>query len=259
MAHPGEGLIDLDDLAVRDGKDYSTDTLDVYATCIPESGNISGDYVGIVRMGNNVRIVTTDGMGKGLLAHNHAHRVTQEFFVRAHANGNEHALEDLSRRFAKESGESRKMFFSAFMLVDVQQGTKFPFDAIFYGMGQPSPLIYRAGARQIETLPSLAGVAIGLPLREDDEQKPYSIFSASLDESDVLLLYSDGVTEARSARGRLFSEVRNGLEQTFRRSVRRWKPADEIVQDILYKIVEHCGGKAQDDITLVVARVKEQA
>ena len=249
---------------LRYGVDYNTDGLEIYACCVPASGKIPGDYVGVVRNGNDALIVTTDGMGKGLRAFPHAHSVTQRFFIGTHTQGVEQALDELFRAFAEKSGRG-KVMFSAFMLLDMkEEGDGYRLS--IYGMGQPSPLIYRAGSKMVDEVPSLSGVAIGIPIRLDG-RKPYGVFSTYLDVGDRLLAYSDGVTEARNQQGTMFSEANTGLKKSFLRSVKKnlWKHTDEIAQDILYDIMEHCGEDMdeecdvtlQDDITVAVVRVKD--
>ncbi|MBI4152910.1 SpoIIE family protein phosphatase [Candidatus Woesearchaeota archaeon] len=248
---------------LRYGIDYNTDSLEIYACCVPASGKIPGDYVGVVRNGNDARIVTVDGMGKGIKAFAHAHAVTSRFFISAHTNGAEPTLEELSRIFAEKSMTSG-VLFSAFMLLDIKE-EKDGYGLSIYGMGQPSPLVYRAGSKAVEEVPSLEGVAVGIPIRVNDGKKPYGVFLTRLNIGDGLLAYSDGVTEARNHQGTMFSEANKGLKRSFLRSVKMHrKHPDEIAQDVLYDIMEHCGKNIdeardvtlQDDITLVVARVK---
>lgn len=257
-----EELSDLERLAkYQSGRDYSTDGLDIYTCTIPVSGSIAGDYVGVVRDENNARIVTVDGMGKGARAFYHAYMVTREFFVGAHTDGDEPALENISRKFA-EASLSSDFFFSAFMLLSLQQGLGNIYTLGIYGMGQPSPLIYKHKTEELVTVPQLNGVAVGVPV--NGSEKPYSSFFTSLEPGDMLLAFSDGVTEARNPRGTMFSDAKWGIKMSFLCSVKYepWRHADEIVQDIRDDIVAYCGNpiitepKLQDDITLVAVRVK---
>ena len=69
---------------------------------------------------------------------------------------------------------------------------------------------------------------------------------------DILLLYSDGITEARNQQKELFGETR--LQHLFLKHVDR--PIEEIRTIILDAVEEFSDGKPpQDDITLVIVRL----
>ncbi|MBI3184756.1 MAG: PP2C family protein-serine/threonine phosphatase [Myxococcales bacterium] len=68
-------------------------------------------------------------------------------------------------------------------------------------------------------------------------------------EGDLLLLYTDGITEARSAKGELFGEAR--LKATLKRVASR--PLDEALRAILDEVTRF-ETRQEDDITLVLIR-----
>ena len=72
-----------------------------------------------------------------------------------------------------------------------------------------------------------------------------------LHKDDLLLLYTDGAVEAVNAEGEEFGE--DNLVELLR-SVRDRTPA-EIRLALEGTILRHSGGKAQDDVTLVVLKV----
>ena len=252
--------------------DYSRSELELVGRCIPADGQIPGDYVGVVRRSDVTSIATMDGMGKGLLAFLHAREVAQKYFRGSQRNGAEQTLEEMSKNFAKLS-LSGKFFFSAFMLVEIRpdnnkEGWN---DVTIYGMGQPSPLIYRHQQRMIEVLPRLKGVAIGVP--RGDDKVPYAKISTYLQSNDIMLLFSDGVSETRDKRGHLFGDTR--IEGYMRRpsETRRLydikeaflghadRELDELVDGLIEETKIHCGidpdddePKFQDDITFVAIR-----
>jgi sigma-B regulation protein RsbU (phosphoserine phosphatase) len=72
-----------------------------------------------------------------------------------------------------------------------------------------------------------------------------------LEPDDVVVLYTDGVTEAENARGEMFGEER--LRETIARV--RARPAGEILAAILQEVQAFTGNTPQsDDITLMVVR-----
>jgi len=80
---------------------------------------------------------------------------------------------------------------------------------------------------------------------------PYSEMHAQLDHGDMLVLYSDGVTEANNAAYDEFDEERF-IEVL---KAHRTLPATEIVQAVIQAVTEFAAGAPQaDDITLLVAK-----
>ena len=74
-----------------------------------------------------------------------------------------------------------------------------------------------------------------------------------LETDDVLVAYTDGITEAQSREGKFWGE--KGLEAVLRSSSH--KTAEEIIQAILDEVSVFVNGQGQhDDMTLVVARVQ---
>jgi serine phosphatase RsbU (regulator of sigma subunit) len=80
---------------------------------------------------------------------------------------------------------------------------------------------------------------------------PYSEMNVKLDHGDMLVLYSDGVTEANNAAFDEFDEER--FIQVLKQH--RHQPATAIVEAVTRALTEFCAGAPQaDDITLAVAK-----
>ena len=79
----------------------------------------------------------------------------------------------------------------------------------------------------------------------------YESYRVQLKPGDVLVLYSDGVTEATNPLGEEFEEDR--LAEIVR--LNRQRPPDEIVEAITRAVSDFSAGAAvADDLTLVVAK-----
>jgi sigma-B regulation protein RsbU (phosphoserine phosphatase) len=91
------------------------------------------------------------------------------------------------------------------------------------------------------------GIALGI--KEDSCYKKATI---SLRSEDIIVLYTDGVTEATNIRDELFGEER--LQKII--LANRGLAAAEITQKILIEVQEFTGDAPQsDDITLLVVKV----
>lgn len=106
--------------------------------------------------------------------------------------------------------------------------------------GHPRPLVLRAGGRLEEV--GGDGAALGL-----FDEIPLADKTARLKPGDSLILFTDGVTEARGERGLLG-------ERTLRAYVRSMagKPADEIAAGIVQLATDWQIGRPRDDIAVVV-------
>jgi sigma-B regulation protein RsbU (phosphoserine phosphatase) len=91
----------------------------------------------------------------------------------------------------------------------------------------------------------------GLILGVFKTTKPYAEGSVTLSTGDVMVLYTDGISEAMNADGEQFSEER--LESVLKTSTRL--SAGEIIQQVQKELVAHTGGTPQsDDITMLVMK-----
>ncbi len=75
--------------------------------------------------------------------------------------------------------------------------------------------------------------------------------SVPLEEDSILIVYSDGVTEAMNAEEEMFGDDRIAalLDQ------HKYAPASEIIDQLVAAVKKHANGYPQsDDITVVVVR-----
>lgn len=110
--------------------------------------------------------------------------------------------------------------------------------------GHPPALIYRAATGTVDMLeavdPPLGIIPSGLFRR----------FSTRLQPEDVLLIYTDGLTEARGARGMMFGYTRlvDSLKQA------AGHPAQKLVEAVLKDCLDFTGGELQDDVAAVAIK-----
>ncbi|HYV84610.1 MAG TPA: SpoIIE family protein phosphatase [Patescibacteria group bacterium] len=115
----------------------------------------------------------------------------------------------------------------------------------YVNAGQCPPCIVRGGGGGIEPL-GQSGPPLGLLL--ESTYKPYTV---ELRPGDVLLCYSDGVSEARGTNDEEFGEERLGALV----SKERARGPQDIVRVVTEAMAAHCAGLSyQDDVTLVVLK-----
>jgi serine phosphatase RsbU (regulator of sigma subunit) len=115
--------------------------------------------------------------------------------------------------------------------------------------GHPEPLLLRSG-RLVKTLHSRPRPPLGLDLRSLAVSREPTIASEQLEPGDLLLFYTDGVTEARAPDGTFFGEQR--LADLIVRNLAAGLPAPETVRRVVHALLEHQQGRLDDDASLLM-------
>ncbi|WP_157682741.1 PP2C family protein-serine/threonine phosphatase [Nocardioides scoriae] len=116
--------------------------------------------------------------------------------------------------------------------------------------GHHAPLLLRAGrlVRELAVEPLLPlGLNRGL-----DHTAEAPVGTEQLEPGDLLLLYTDGVTEARSPAGEFFG--RDRLVDLVSRHLAAGLPAAETVRRVVHALIDHQAGDVVDDATLLLVQ-----
>jgi serine phosphatase RsbU (regulator of sigma subunit) len=111
--------------------------------------------------------------------------------------------------------------------------------------GHPRPLLLR-GRKVVSELSCHATLPFGLG---DGAPGPGR---AELEPDDAVLLYTDGVIEARAADGELFGLDR--LIDLLEREAASGQPADELVRRLVRAVLDHQADGLRDDATLLLVQ-----
>ena len=110
--------------------------------------------------------------------------------------------------------------------------------------GHPSPLLLRGG-RLLKELDGASRPPLGLSGGQTG-----TVREERLEPGDRLLLYSDGITEARDDGGEFFGQER--LIAFTEQAERDGLPAPETLRRLGAAVLRHQDGKLQDDATLLL-------
>jgi phosphoserine phosphatase RsbU/P len=122
-----------------------------------------------------------------------------------------------------------------------------PLSLSFINAGHNPPLVFRAGSGTVEELHA-TGAALGIA-----EQSRYREYSVPLSSGDIIVLYTDGITEAENSRGEMFGTER--LVQLVRESTAL--SPQEIVDTVVGRVIAFAESEPQfDDITIMVIRAR---
>jgi sigma-B regulation protein RsbU (phosphoserine phosphatase) len=202
---------------------------------------VGGDYYDFIKYPDGrVAMMVGDVAGKGMPAA----LLMSSLQARTHVVFEEpdHLAQKMTRLNKSTSASCPDNRFITFFtcIADPKTGL-----VVYTNAGHNPPLVVRAKGG-FETLTGAGGVILGiLPMAQ------YQEATVTLDSGDILVLFSDGVTEAADPEDRDFGEDR--LATLIARLKDR--PAAEIVEEVHRAVHAFTqGAPAADDITVVVAR-----
>ncbi|WDV49391.1 PP2C family protein-serine/threonine phosphatase [Streptomyces coeruleorubidus] len=199
---------------------------------------IGGDLYALIPTPHGVRLIVGDVRGKGLPAVGTAALVLGVFREAAHDEPDLLAVVDrIERSLARNLGHDD--FVTAVVAGYPQAG-----HLEVVNCGHTPPLLVRACGSVTPVEPAHPSPPLGL--RALTGHAP-SLHKLPFDEGDQLLLYTDGVTEARD-HGRAFYPLAEGLERHVSH-----EPARTL--DALHdELLAHVGGRLHDDAALLLIR-----
>jgi sigma-B regulation protein RsbU (phosphoserine phosphatase) len=219
---------------------------DIGGTNIPAK-EVGGDFFDVVPFevmpfsGKRMGIMIADVSGKGVPAA--LFMALSRIVIRVSASMFPKASDAISFANPVISQDSKTgMFVTVFYgMLDNEEYT-----LTYVNAGHNPPLLFRAGSAEPEELPA-TGIAMGAM-----EDAPYEQGEARLTPGDILVLYTDGVTEALNDKNEMFEvpRLREAVEAN------RDLPAAGIVNAVIDAVTAFSRGQPQyDDITLMVVKV----
>jgi serine phosphatase RsbU (regulator of sigma subunit) len=216
-------------------------TLDCAAQCI-QARSVGGDYYDFLDLGSqHVGLVLADVSGKGvhaalLVANLQAHLRSQSSIA---PEDPARLLQVVNRMIWKSTSPEHYATLFYALYDDSTRRLK------YVNCGHNPPiLMHRDGS--VERLKATATV-IGL-----FERWECTVREVQLADGDVLVIFSDGVTEAERSEDEEFGEER--LIEELRAA--RHLPSSEIVSSILNSVQQFSAGAQSDDLTLLIARAR---
>ncbi len=217
---------------------------DISGICIPAQ-SVGGDHFDYVWLGDRQRkfaVAMADVAGKGMDAAWTAVYTSGAFFSAVQSEENVgRVMKSLNRAIC--SRQDRKRFVSFFILALESESR----NGQYVNAGQTRPLLLRQNRVSV-----LQSEEVRFPLGVMAEAN-YRALKLPLQSGDVLLLYTDGVSEAMDREQNPFGEKR--LSDLFQRVGQQPVAARQMVEDIKKEILAFSDPNEQhDDITIVVIR-----
>ncbi|MCL5006192.1 MAG: SpoIIE family protein phosphatase [Acidobacteria bacterium] len=223
--------------------------LKLYGACRPARG-VSGDYYDFLPIGKDrLGIVLGDVSGKGVSAALIMSAVQSIIRTRFYADSSsEGRFDSASLSTADFFGKLNQQMFENTPAEKYATCFYALYDAdarrmVYTNAGHPAPLLFRNGAT---VKLDVGGTPLGLiaPMI-------YHQAELTLESGDILVAFSDGLTEAENSFEEEFGEQR--LIETIQRA--QDYSLEDMVNEIYRSIEDWTGGnEPQDDMTLIVAR-----
>jgi len=210
-------------------------------TAAKEIGGDFYDFFWLDEQNSKLGIVIADVSGKGVPAA--LFMTVSRTLIRAHANGGTKTPGECLTKVnnALQKDNTNMMFVTTFYgTLDIKSGL-----LTYCNAGHNPPHLVRKGG-QIETITKIHGMALGVM-----EDLDYKEDEVTLNEGDLFFLYTDGVTEAETADGSFYGDVRltSNLDKY------RDLAVSELINTIRSDITNFAAGWPQsDDITMLAVR-----
>jgi serine phosphatase RsbU (regulator of sigma subunit) len=200
--------------------------------------DIGGDSFDYAVNGSTAELLVIDSVGHGLPA---AVLATVAVSAYRHARRNSLDLPDIAAEInAAIAGQIGSSQFATAVLARLDIGTG---RLRWINAGHPEPLILR-GTSMVRPPACPPARPLGM-----QEGTPVCC-ETRLEPGDRLLLYTDGITEARSPDGEFFGEQR--LADFISAAVAAGQPVPETVRRLMRSVLDHQADQLQDDASIVV-------
>jgi hypothetical protein len=212
----------------------------VVAGALEPCYTVGGDSFDYAVDESTAQLAVFDAMGHGLTA-----AATAAVTISAYRNARRQLL-DLPGTYAAVDQTVRGEFggerFATGVLarLDLSHGL-----LRWINAGHPPPLLLRGG-KLVKVLELRPTTPLGVPFG----QAPVLLGEEQLEPGDRVLLYTDGVTEARTPSGEFFTADR--LAEFLEREAAEGRPTPETLRRLRHAILAHQHGQLQDDATALL-------
>lgn len=215
------------------------------AAVLEPAYDVSGDTFDYAVDPGTAKAAVFDGMGHGLRSAQMALLAVSAY---RHARRAGHSLTETCKQIDEsllDAFAGASFTTALFTELDTDGGM-----FSWVSAGHPSPLLIRQG-RLIKALDTAPRAPLGMSLPTDAAHaRELSVGTEQLEPGDCVLLYTDGVTEARAPDGSFFGEDR--LADLIVRHLAAGLPAAETMRRVVHALLEHQDGRLTDDASLAL-------
>ncbi|GIV36445.1 MAG: hypothetical protein KatS3mg032_0824 [Cyclobacteriaceae bacterium] len=218
------------------------------AAAFSESADeVGGDYYDTLRLSQNrVGIIIADVSGKGTSAAFHMSQMKGVFHSLADEQTSPEAFMQRANRALAHCLERSSFISAAYFVIDTRKGI------IQYARAGHCPVLYYHARSNRAAYLQDEGLALGM-LRQDGYAGMINQNTINYEPNDLLVLYTDGITEARNSRGEEFGFDRLSTVISEAHAL----PAQHIVNRVIDALYEFTGTKnINDDYTILTVKFR---
>lgn len=222
-------------------KEMKFDNLEVGYVYIP-SEKLSGDYFEIIPLSQGrYGMVISDVSGKGTGAA--IYNARAKYIIRAYANANypPSVLLTLLNHMMEEETAEDKFISLIYLDLDIKMG-----ELIYSSAGHEPLLMWDDSEKEVLVIDEPNGVPIGI-----FSDTAYSENTYKVEKNDIILLYTDGITEARSREGEFFGV--DSLIELFKANYHLDPQA--LANKIYTTVQKYTRRRITDDFSLLVVKI----
>jgi serine phosphatase RsbU (regulator of sigma subunit) len=209
------------------------------------AAQVGGDYYDFIELPDDrLGIVMGDVCGKGVTAA--VFTAMAKYMLRAYATEEVSpvaVLSRLNRALYSQMSEDCMFITMVYGVLDMRTG-----EFTYVNAAHPHPLVYHPERQAVLELPTTGGMVGALPEMEFQEQQ------TRLEPGAVLLLYTDGVTEARTGQDML--EIQ-GVQEVL--CATAGGSAGAICDAVFRRALEFSGGNLKDDVAIVAIKARPRS
>lgn len=205
---------------------------------------VGGDFYDLFELdGGRVGVLIGDVSGKGVRAATLTALVKNTIRAFSYSNASPAAVMKMTNEVVLKATPASVFVTVLFCVLDTASGS-----LVYCSAGHTTGLIRRVGGavELLEVGSALVGAFETLEFRDGE---------ASIEKGDVLVVYTDGVTEAKNSARELFGEERV-IE--FIRTLKVSRPKS-VPKAIFKEVLEHADGNLSDDVAIVALTRKGSA
>ncbi len=212
----------------------------LYARNIP-AASVGGDLFDFIPIdSDHLGLVIGDVSGKGIPAALYMARLISDLRYYCLIEPQPKALMSRINRILSERSHQGMFVSLIFMLLNTATG-----ELTISNGGHLPPLWYRKREDRCIAINGATGIPLGIFAQAEFQQE-----RIQLQPGDHILLYTDGVTEARNPRGKMFSAKR--LAEI---ADQHWPHPQQLIETVIGQIKRYCRNAQQhDDITLLAVK-----
>ena len=214
--------------------------LEISAINLPAS-MVGGDFYDCIELRPGLYGITIgDVSGKGMPAALYMARLISDFRFEAHQAEEPEPTMNIMNQMLSERSQAGMFVTMIYLILDVHHG-----ELRYVNGGHIPPILFQRRGNRLSKLNGSEGIPLGI-----QHDAPFGEAEHFLRRGDTMLLFSDGLLDAKDSKGRKFDFP------NIERHVRcNWQTPHDLVSQLVEAVTNHAGEESQfDDITIMAIR-----